>query len=124
MEPFDLEKYLKNPSMNVVTRDGRDVKILCTNYYLGNQCVIAEVEDIDRSFSFNQYGVQYGTTGDSPLDLFFATKKHEGWINVFEDFDGNPCIEDPRIFTSKEDAEKDGKDYVSYITTIKIEWEE
>ena len=58
MKQFNLEKYLNNPSMKVVTRDGRNVKILCTNYYLGNQCVIAEIEGIDRSFSFNQYGMR------------------------------------------------------------------
>ena len=32
MKQFDLQEYLKNPSRKVVTRDGRDVRIICTNY--------------------------------------------------------------------------------------------
>ena len=83
MKQFNLEEYLKNPLRKVVTRDGRNIKILCTNYYLSNQCVIAEIEDIGRSFSFNQYGQQYGNTEDSPLNLFFASEKNEGKWCIF-----------------------------------------
>ena len=124
MKQFNLGEYLKNPSRRVVTRDGREVKILCTNYYLSNLCVIAEIEDISLAFSFNQYGVQYGTTGDSPLDLFFGTEKHEGWVNVFEDAVGNPSVPYSDVFTSKESAEESGKNKDWYIATAKIEWEE
>ena len=122
MKPFNLDEYLKNPSRKVVTRDGRNVKIHCTNYYLGNQCVIAEVVDIDRSFSFNQYGVQIGTSGDSPLDLFFITEEHEGWINLHKN--GQTRVFPSYIYQTKEDAEKYGVGKDSYITTVKIEWEE
>ena len=124
MKRFNLEEYLKNPTRKIVTRDGRNVKILCTNYYLGNQCVIAEIEDIDRSFSFNQYGQQYGNTEDSPLNLFFAPEKHEGWINVFDSRDGSKYLGDSRVFKAKEDAEEAGKNWSHYITSVKIEWEE
>ena len=31
MEQFSLEKYLANPSRKVVTRDGRRVRIICTD---------------------------------------------------------------------------------------------
>lgn len=31
MEQFSLKKYLKNPDRKVVTRDGRDVRIICTD---------------------------------------------------------------------------------------------
>ena len=127
MKPFNLEEYLANKSKKVVTRDGRDVKILCTNYYLGNQYVIAEVVDIDRSFSFNQYGVQYGTTSDSPLDLFFAPEKHEGWINIYRGKDG--LIVGNVVFASKEEAEESKRHCCGftqdlYLKTAKIEWEE
>ena len=123
MKQFNLEEYLKNPSMRIVTMDGREVKILCTNYYLANQCVIAEVVDIGLSFSFNQYGVQYGTTGDSPLNLFFAPEKHEGWVNIFK-VNNFYHTEDELVYNSKKEAEIQGKNYMSYIDTIKIEWEE
>lgn len=31
MRRFDLEEYLDNPDIKVVTRDGREVRILCTD---------------------------------------------------------------------------------------------
>ena len=122
MKKFSLDEYFKNPSMRVVTMDGREVKILCTNYYLSNQCVIAEVVDIGRSFSFNQYGVQYGTTGDSPLNLFFASEKHEGWVNIYKV--GNDMYKGSYIWSTEEDAKKEGNKWDDYVTTTKIEWEE
>ena len=127
MKPFSLKEYLKNPSRKVVTRDGRDVKILCTNYYLGNQCIIAEVVDIDRSFSFNQYGVQIGTAGYSPLDLFFATEKKVGWVNIYRGCCGP--ITSANVFSSKEEAEEasmhcNGFTQRLHLAIVKIEWEE
>ena len=123
MKQFNLEEYCQNPSRKVVTRDGRNVKIHCTNYYLGNQCIIAEVEGIDSSYSFNNCGLLYGTMNDSPLDLFFAPEKHhEGWVNIYVDSENN-MYTGAWIHKSKDDAEKTGKDGPGYITTIKIEWE-
>ena len=127
MKQFNLEEYYKNPSRKIVTRDGRNVKIHCTNYYLGNQCIIAEVEGIDSSYSYNNRGLLYGTMSDSPLDLFFAPEKHEGWIDIFRGEDG-PFAGDI-IFNSKEDAEEASRRYCGftkdlYITTVKVEWED
>ena len=31
MKPFNLKAYLENPYRKVVTRDGRTVRIICTN---------------------------------------------------------------------------------------------
>lgn len=31
MKPFNLKEYLENPYRKVVTRDGRTVRIICTN---------------------------------------------------------------------------------------------
>ena len=30
MKQFNLEEYLKNPSRKVITRDGREARIMCT----------------------------------------------------------------------------------------------
>ena len=30
MKQFNLEEYLKNPSRKVITRDGREARIICT----------------------------------------------------------------------------------------------
>ena len=122
MKPFNLEEYLANPSWKVVTRDGRNVKIHCTNYYLGNRCIIAEVEGFDSSYSFNNRGLLYGTMDDSPLDLFFAPEKHEGWVNIYKNAFG-VYLPSP-IYQTKEEAEEEGKISDGYVSTIKIEWEE
>ena len=123
MKQFNLEEYLKNPSRKVVTRDGRNVTIHCTNYYIGDHCIIAEIEGDNYSQPFNRNGKVRGCENNH-LDLFFAPEKHEGWVNIFVDAVGNPSITDLRIFTSKEDAEKEGMNKKWYIKTAKIEWEE
>ena len=123
MKQFNLDEYLKNPSRKVVTRDGRNVKILCTNYY-SCYSVIAEIEGLRFSNSFYPDGKFRALKDPSPNDLFFATEKHEGWINVFEDVNNSSSYVGSHIFKTKEDAEKVVKNYSVYKTTIKIEWEE
>ena len=131
MKRFNLEEYLANPSRKVVTRDGRTIrKILCTDAE-SNYPVIALVKSKDGS---DEYPLRYTTKGqycpgsgkNEDLDLFFAPEKKEGWINIFRSItDGNIYIGNYfRIYESKEDAEKAGKDWEGYITTTKIEWEE
>lgn len=121
MKQFNLEEYLKNPK-RVVTRDGRNVKIHCTDY-IGFGPIIAKVEGNNFSQMFYSDG-RSSRCEESTYDLFFAPEKHEGWVNIFVDAVGNPSITDLRIFTSKEDAEKEGKNKKWYIKTAKIEWEE
>ena len=126
MKPFNLEEYLANPSMKVVTRDGIPAKILYTDAR-GEYPVIALVEHyqetLDVTFSFTKDGKWCTDGTNSNKDLFFAPEKHEGWINVFEDTIGSSCV-GSRVFKSKEDAEKEAKNYSGYKTTVKIEWEE
>lgn len=31
MKQFNLDEYLKNPNRKIITRDGRNVRIVCTN---------------------------------------------------------------------------------------------
>ena len=126
MKQFNLEEYLANPSRKVVTRDGIPAKILYTDAR-GEYPVIALVEHyqetLDVTFSFTKDGKWCTDGTNSNKDLFFAPKKHEGWINVFEDTIGSSCV-GSRVFKSKEDAEKEAKNYSGYKTTVKIEWEE
>ena len=46
MKPFNLEEYLANPSKKVVTRDGRKIRIICTDAKTPYP-VIALVESTD-----------------------------------------------------------------------------
>ena len=119
MKPFNLDEYLKNPKRKVVTRDGRNVTILCTNYCI--KPIIAQIEDHNFSRAFTEDGRYYISDIISPYDLFFAPEKHEGWINVYKWGDGYRYTGD--VFSSKEKALKSIKG-CDCIATIKIEWEE
>lgn len=123
MKQFNLKEYLKNPSRKVVTRDGRNVKIHCTNY-IEAQHIIAQVEGYDYSTSFYEDGRYANDRDESYLDLFFAPEKHEGWINIFKSSNNIAFLGQSLIFESKEDAEKHGKDCDCYAATVKVEWEE
>ena len=127
MKPFNLEEYLNNPSKKVVTRDGRAVKIYCTDYI--DKCslfVVGKIEGNAYSYSFRKDG-RFVDHKETDNDLFFASEKHEGWINIFRGkdspFTGNI------IFASKEEAEESGRHCCGftkdlYMTSAKIEWEE
>lgn len=120
MKQFSLEEYLANPSKKVVTRDGRSVKIHCTNY-VGAQHIIAQVGSNEYSSSFCKDG-RFIIGEESNCDLFFAPEKHEGWINLYKWNNSIGCyVSNP--FSSEEKAVKEGKTSYSYLKTIKIEWE-
>ena len=119
MKPFNLEEYLKNPKRKVITRDGRNVTILCTNYCI--KPIIAEIEDLGYSYSCFPAGTASIEGDDACNDLFFASAKHEGWINLYKYKSG---VINSHYFTSKKEAEEEGKTHTCSVTTIKIEWEE
>ena len=123
MKPFNLEEYLNNPSKKVVTRDGRAVKIYCTDYI--DKCslfVIGKIEGNAYSYSFRKDG-RFVNHKETDNDLFFASKKHEGWVNVYKEFESNYHYMG-RICNSEEEAKKKTDINGIYLATIKIEWEE
>ena len=125
MRQFNLEEYLKNPSRKIVTRDGRNATIHCTNFR-GIFPIIAEIESVGKSFSYNEDG-KTSYVGSSVYDLFFAPEKHEGWVNIYHGKDGP--LTGNVIFASKEEAEESSRHCCGftkdlYMTSAKIEWEE
>ena len=129
MKAFSLKEYLKNPEKRVITRDGRGVRIRCTDRRGGEgQPIVALVETLTRDgenvCTYREDGLWSPSGRECNLDLFFAPEKHEGWINIFKSSNGLAFLGQSRIFASKEDAKKDGKDCECYVATIKIEWEE
>lgn len=114
MKQFNLEEYLKYPSRKVVTRDGRNVRILCTDAK-GNCPVVVLVDYEDYEVAFN---VTKNGKLDDVSDLFFAPEKHEGWVNVYR-IGGLGCR---CIFDSEEKARQCADE--GAIATVKIEWEE
>ena len=124
MKAFSLEEYLKNPSRRVVTRDGRNVTIYCTNY-IGEQHIIAQVEGHDLSFSFYEDGKYANDRTEHPIDLFFVPEKHEGWLNIYRSDECGFYMRGKSPYKSKEEADKVAKaNPKTFFTTIKVEWEE
>ena len=122
MKEFNLEEYLKNPSQKVITKDGRAVRIICTDAK-GEEPIIAlvynNIREEENVYTYNRDGYFYGDN-DSCLDLFFDTNKREGWINVYSEQEYRHPGEN--IFATKEEAIKNKSEI--YIATVKIEWEE
>ena len=124
MKEFNLTEYLKNSSQKVITRDGREVRIICTDAK-GDEPIMALVynnnRDEENVYTYNRDGSFYGDNYDC-LDLFFAPIKKEGWINLFKDED--IVYLTGIIHDSEEEAKEAIKGDPDFIATIKIEWEE
>lgn len=124
MEQFSLEKYLANPSRKVVTRNGRNVRIICTDKKGYEYPIVALVEnkfeEIEIAVCYTEGGKLY-SNDSSNADLFFAPEKHEGWVNVYKNLITSTSFYCDYVFDSEEKAKECGDDA---IATVKIEWEE
>ena len=123
MEQFSLEKYLANPSRKVVTRDGRKVRIICTDAKLAFCPIIALIEgDGGKSeylINYKEDGVPVGFHEAYNI-LFFAPEKHIGWVNIYQVGKNKKC----GFIYETEEAAKDQFESNEHIATVKIEWEE
>lgn len=122
MKQFSLEEYLKNPNQKVVTRDGHPVRIICTDHDNISYPIVGAIKGYDFPFCFGEDGYVAGSKCNDANDLFFASKKHEGWVNLYKN-SGSSLIPS-RVYQTKELAEKRGRWHDCYVTTTKIEWEE
>lgn len=125
MKQFNLEEYLRDPNKKVVTRDGRNVRIICTDrkgtkYSVVALCTMSK-ESEDCYFYFPN-GKMY-LSSDSRLDLFFAPEKHEGYINVYRDGD-DYYTGGTEIYSSEVEAVSHAMEKFGYVKTVKVEWEE
>ena len=80
MKPFNLDEYLKNPSRKVVTRDGLNARIICTDRKDLKFPIVALIETKSGG-EFLQYYTKNGTYYIDDLcdaDLLFLPEKHEG----------------------------------------------
>ena len=125
MKEFSLEEYLKNPSRKIVTRDGRNVRIICTDKRKTIYPIIALcfMEDgSERLSSYLPNGKEH-VGEDSNDDLFFAPEKHEGWVNVYKD--GNMySFGDTHPYATEKEAKRYSSIYSDYVCTIKVEWKD
>lgn len=126
MRQFDLEEYLKNPELKVVTRDGRDARIICTDKKGGNKAkIVALIYDAENKkeciSSYYPDGKFLKDTTHN-LDLFFAPTKHEGWTNIYQISNGGYSA--GTVYNTEQDSKAIAKGIKEYVTTIKVEWEE
>ena len=124
MEQFSLEKYLKNPTYKIITRNGKSVRIICTDakrdFPVIGLITVKEGNECIEEFKEN------GKWSDNPgseLDLFFEEEKREGWVNIYKIPDTDE-LETSIIFNTKEEAEFYSVDNPNYVTTTKITWED
>lgn len=122
MKEFNLEEYLKNPSQKVVTRDGREVRIICTDRKEEQPIVALVITNTKEDVRCFYKNGRWSNTNEWYLDLFFAPIKREGWVNVYKL--GIKIIRQcGNIFGTEKEA-LNFKSDENYITTTKIEWEE
>lgn len=118
LKKFDLEAA--KAGKPVCTRDGRKARIICFDAK-GNNPIVALIYDCKKEIV-----LQYLENGRSFVDeisnydLMMLTKKKEGWVNIFKDFEDTVCC----VYPTEKEALEDGETEKDYITTIKIEWEE
>ena len=122
MKPFSLEEYLKNPSRKIVTRDGRNVRIVCTDRKGFNPILALVTRHNSITEDIYLYTKDGELSEDNPTKstLFFVPEKHERWINLYKEDDNIHASMD--TFKTKEEAE--ALSCSSCIATVKVEWEE
>lgn len=127
MKQFSLEEYLANPSRKVVTRDGRAVRIICTDFNNKEYPIVVEIQGEMKPATLTEEGMFFPLNGNSDNDLFFAPEKHEGWMHIYKHIDGH-CEGDGVIYNTKEQCEVNQSSRTPYrfqhVAIAKIEWEE
>lgn len=123
MKQFNLEEYLANPSRKVVTRDGRSTRIICTDREDPIYPIIALIKnECGEKTSFHTKEGGYFLGDENHYDLFFVSKKSEGWVNIYRDAKVGDIPFYKYIYPSEEEAKRNSGPGV--IATTKIEWEE
>ena len=131
MEQFSLQEYLTNPSRKVVTKDGRKVRIICTDrkaFEIEQSKKVIGLVDMcycEVVKIWDEKGKYYDANTSSSFDLFFAPEKHVGWINIRRSDSNRYYIGQTKLYNSKEEADEVAKiNDSTFIKTLRIEWEE
>ena len=120
LKEFDLEAA--KAGKPVCTRDGRKARIICWDKK-GNYPIVALIQDNENSEHIEYYtenGIFSNGGNEKNRDLMMFTRKKEGWLNIYKDFEDTVCC----VYPTEKEALEDGETEKDYITTIKIEWEE
>ena len=119
MKQFNSQEYLANPKRQVVTRDGRKVRIICTDFDNPDFPVVGEINGYKWPLSFSTNGEAIKGSQQC-TDLFFAPTIVKRWGIVYRKAE--------RLFNTREEAEKwmaeadEGEK--KFCSVCKVEWEE
>ena len=122
MKQFNLQEYLAHPERRVVTRDGRETRIICTDVKGTSMPILGLVKDPE---TFEEKIICYTPEGRAAylsrdLDIFFGVTIVKRWGIVYRKAE--------RLFDTREEAEKwmeeadEGEK--KFCSVCKVEWEE
>lgn len=124
MKPFNIKEHLEHPDWEVVTREGRPVRILCTDLD-DNDYPVAAVVGNFHIYKYTADGL-FNAGRETKYDLFFAIEKYEGWVIIFK----RPLLAGfeiwPGIYADRERAERvcEANPGMIECSIVRIEWEE
>ena len=128
MKQFNLKEYIEDPTLKVVTREGKPVRIICTNKQNSKYPVVALIMEngVEDTVNFTEDGLVLD--GDiTKYDLFFVPERKEGWMILYAANDNNHMpYPDTTIYKTKEEAINalhNAKRYVGYMGIAHVEWE-
>lgn len=123
MKQFSIYEHLKNPSRKIITRDGKPVRIVCTDAMCPYP-VVALVKEgsIETTYNFTSNG-KHLMYESCYLDLFFKPVMYKGWVNVYMASDGTHKRTGTTIYDTEEEAIQNCTDCGDYVETVPIEWE-
>lgn len=128
LKPFNLEAA--KAGKPVCTRNGHKARVVCFNRYSvdNNAPIVACVKSYDsdnKEFEdviiYREDGSLFESHLQHPFDLMMLPEKHDGWVNVYRDFN---IVHAKNIFDTREEALKNIGGGENCVATVKIEWEE
>lgn len=125
LKEFDLEAA--KAGKPVCTRDGHKARILC--FDLKNEeeyPIVAAIENDSHEIllCYTLNGEIVKGAYEANKDLMMLSEKKEGWINICRNLNTNKTeLDTEDIYNTKEEALQNLSS-MTYITTVKIEWEE
>jgi hypothetical protein len=119
MVPFDIEKAKKGEK--VITRNGRNVRILCYDAKIGTTCgtvtrliaLITQFHGEEEIFEYVESGRRWGESADS-CQLFHPAP--EMWINIYKLTPKTGGV----VYASKDLAKSNISHSCNYLGTYKL----
>jgi hypothetical protein len=128
-KPFDLEAAKRGEP--VITRDGRSVRVLCTDRTHSEYPIIALITSHNTGVEFElseQFTLEGSYRADKyqcEQDLFMAPVVREYWVNVYSSRgEERGVYAGSYQYTSKEAAEIEGRRSANYLSTVLLHKEE